>query len=173
MRPGRTAAGPVWLPLSFKASVKSPREAWRAGMSPNTMPVVSEMRMVKGSPVRSDPQLRSLLFALEHSRKWDSCPADAFQGYAPAPSVRLCSISNLIAPHAGRPGRIIRPWPVAPCLAPGHQIYPYLLRGMEILRPTTSGAPILLTFRCGWQENDPLLIDRSEAFLDLAGKTQV
>jgi putative transposase len=33
--------------------------------------------------------------------------------------------------------------------APGHQIYPYLLRGVEILRPTTSGVPILRTFRCG------------------------
>src|ERR1700688_1763431 len=30
--------------------------------------------------------------------------------------------------------------------APGHQVYPYLLRGVGILPPTTSGAPILRTF---------------------------
>jgi hypothetical protein len=31
--------------------------------------------------------------------------------------------------------------------APGHEIYPYLLRGVSIERPT-SGARILRTFRC-------------------------
>jgi len=38
-------------------------------------------------------------------------------------------------PHLSRP-------------APSHQIYPYLLRGVAIERPTKSGAPILSAFRC-------------------------
>jgi hypothetical protein len=32
--------------------------------------------------------------------------------------------------------------------APGREVYPYLLRGVAIKRPITSGAPILRTFRC-------------------------
>ena len=32
--------------------------------------------------------------------------------------------------------------------APGHQVYPYLLRGVASKDQITSGAPILPTFRC-------------------------